>query len=202
MCVRGRNTMWIPNTHELFPEDRPYVAAKFLGQDIPYIFNLGDNKTSYGYLNRQLLKGKRYRIFLRAHVYMITKLVPMFKTSGMSSFLSLDMSPIPPGPIPSKPPITTYVHQTITSEREVPKYFTDLQPAGNGRWTWVVVPVILALSSRKWLVKEKTRFAKKLVHLLRLMDLLFRIFSPVIIKMKFFHKGKVEKTLPLASQQG
>ncbi|CAG0904487.1 unnamed protein product, partial [Darwinula stevensoni] len=55
------------------PEDQPYIAAKFLGQDIPYIFNLGDGETYYGYLNKQLRWGKRYRIFVRAHVDKITK---------------------------------------------------------------------------------------------------------------------------------
>ncbi|CAG0885411.1 unnamed protein product [Darwinula stevensoni] len=72
--------------HALHPEDWPYVAVKFLGQDIPYIFNLGDNASSYGYFNRQLQKHKRYRIFLRAR---IDRIVTRYYANQNSTFLAL-----------------------------------------------------------------------------------------------------------------
>ena len=68
-----RNYPWKSDSYDLLPEDQPYVAAKFLGQDIPYTFNLGDGETRYGYFNRPLLKEKRYRIFVRVQVDKITK---------------------------------------------------------------------------------------------------------------------------------
>ncbi|CAG0903422.1 unnamed protein product [Darwinula stevensoni] len=114
---------------ELPPESRPYIAAKFIGQDVPYIFNLGDHQTFNGYLNRPLFKSRRYKVFLRAYVDSPSE-PHLFGTSNMSSFLSLDMNPIPPGAIPSDRLISTA---------------TVLPPAQSGGSLWVIGPVTLAL---------------------------------------------------------
>ncbi|CAG0879781.1 unnamed protein product [Darwinula stevensoni] len=113
---------------ELPPEDRPYIAAKFIG-DVPYIFNLGDSQTFNSYLNKPLPKSKRYKIFLRAYVDSPTE-PNQFGTSNMSSFLSLDMTPIPPGAIPND--------RLLSSA-------TAHLSAEKGNSLWVIGPVIATL---------------------------------------------------------
>lgn len=46
----------------------PYIAAKFLGQDILYAWYLGDGLMYNGYLNKPLSIRLKYRMFVRAVV--------------------------------------------------------------------------------------------------------------------------------------
>lgn len=52
------------------PADKvgPYVAAKFQRRTMPHTFSLGDGKRYNGFLNRRLLRGVNYQMFVRAVV--------------------------------------------------------------------------------------------------------------------------------------
>lgn len=46
----------------------PFIAAKFLRRTMPETFSLGDGKMYLGFVNRHLLHGVRYKVFVRAVV--------------------------------------------------------------------------------------------------------------------------------------
>lgn len=46
----------------------PYIAAKFERRAMPSTFSLGDGKKYNGYVNRRLLRGLSFSIFVRAVV--------------------------------------------------------------------------------------------------------------------------------------
>jgi hypothetical protein len=46
----------------------PYIAAKFSQRNIPYTFHLGNGQTYEGFVNKKLVRGLKYRIFVRAIV--------------------------------------------------------------------------------------------------------------------------------------
>ncbi|CAB3376185.1 Hypothetical predicted protein [Cloeon dipterum] len=82
-------------------ENAPYIAAKFPQRNIPYTFPLGTGETHEGYINRKLIQGKRYRIFVRAVVDTPQK--HLYTSSPFSDPLSLDMRQVPPGEPPRRP---------------------------------------------------------------------------------------------------
>lgn len=48
--------------------DFPYIAAKFSRENLRTSFDLGDGQLYEAYLNRPIVPGKHYRVFVRAYV--------------------------------------------------------------------------------------------------------------------------------------
>ncbi|XP_054706437.1 tyrosine-protein phosphatase Lar-like isoform X2 [Uloborus diversus] len=75
----------------------PFIAAKFLRRTMPESFSLGDGKMYMGFVNRHLLHGVRYKVFVRANVDTPHK--SLYTSSPFSDSLSLDMAAAPGHPV-------------------------------------------------------------------------------------------------------
>ncbi|KAF8795429.1 Tyrosine-protein phosphatase Lar like protein [Argiope bruennichi] len=75
----------------------PFIAAKFLRRTMPENFSLGDGKMYMGFVNRHLLHGVRYKVFVRAVVDTPHK--SLYTSSPFSDSLSLDMAAAPGHPV-------------------------------------------------------------------------------------------------------
>ncbi|GIX90947.1 tyrosine-protein phosphatase Lar [Caerostris darwini] len=75
----------------------PFVAAKFLRRTMPENFSLGDGKMYMGFVNRHLLHGIKYKVFVRAVVDTPHK--SLYTSSPFSDSLSLDMAAAPGHPV-------------------------------------------------------------------------------------------------------
>ncbi|GFU37481.1 tyrosine-protein phosphatase Lar [Nephila pilipes] len=75
----------------------PFIAAKFLRRTMPENFSLGDGKMYLGFVNRHLLHGVRYKVFVRAVVDTPHK--SLYTSSPFSDSLSLDMAAAPGHPV-------------------------------------------------------------------------------------------------------
>ncbi|GFQ81296.1 tyrosine-protein phosphatase Lar [Trichonephila clavata] len=75
----------------------PFVAAKFLRRTMPENFSLGDGKMYLGFVNRHLLHGVKYKVFVRAVVDTPHK--SLYTSSPFSDSLSLDMAAAPGHPV-------------------------------------------------------------------------------------------------------
>lgn len=111
----------------------PYIAAKFPQRNIPYTFHLGTGEDYDGFKNKNLERGKKYRIFVRAVVDTPQK--HLYTSSPFSEFLALDMREVPPGDPPSRP------NPNILPDNDV-KVSSQKKEAGV---FWVIGPIIAAL---------------------------------------------------------
>ncbi|CAL1265790.1 unnamed protein product [Larinioides sclopetarius] len=75
----------------------PFIAAKFVRRTMPENFSLGDGKMYMGFVNRHLLHGVRYKVFVRAVVDTPHK--SLYTSSPFSDSLSLDMAAAPGHPV-------------------------------------------------------------------------------------------------------
>uniref|UniRef100_A0A8D8LSC0 protein-tyrosine-phosphatase n=1 Tax=Cacopsylla melanoneura TaxID=428564 RepID=A0A8D8LSC0_9HEMI len=113
----------------------PYIAAKFSQRNIPYTFHLGNRQTYEGFLNKKLVPGLKYRIFVRAIVDTPQK--HLYTSSPFSEQLSLNMREVPPGP-PLKRP-----DPNIPGDAPPVHVMVEHNSPG---LLWIIGPIIAALA--------------------------------------------------------
>ncbi|XP_071033354.1 tyrosine-protein phosphatase Lar isoform X4 [Parasteatoda tepidariorum] len=117
-------------------ETGPYVAAKFLRRSMPEKFNLGDGKMHLGFVNRHLLHGVKYRVFVRAVVDTPHK--SLYTSSPFSDSLSLDMAAAPGHPVV----VGSGGMWDKTDRPDISEIDGSAEEAGV---IWIVAPVLLLL---------------------------------------------------------
>ena len=116
-------------------EDKPYIAAKFLKQSIPYNFVLGDGLNYEGFINRKLKPDTYYKVFVRAYVNVPQK--HLYTSSPFSPELNLNMMPEPAGPTPKRP--------TPGGPDDRDGSYNGRAQHKSGSMVWVVGPVLAAI---------------------------------------------------------
>ncbi|CAH1774763.1 unnamed protein product [Owenia fusiformis] len=86
-----------PEDDDLNPLMKPYITAWFSPSDLPEMFNVGDQEIYGRYVNRPLIKGQTYKMFVRA----FSTQTDLYTSSKFSKSLRTDMvvQTITSGPI-------------------------------------------------------------------------------------------------------
>ncbi|XP_055342450.1 tyrosine-protein phosphatase Lar-like isoform X3 [Paramacrobiotus metropolitanus] len=77
-------------THRTVKPSFPYIAAKFSRENLPHTFDVGDGNVYETYLNRQIVPGQHYRVFVRAYVDSQNISEPLYTSSPFSEDISTD----------------------------------------------------------------------------------------------------------------
>ncbi|XP_035214536.1 tyrosine-protein phosphatase Lar-like [Stegodyphus dumicola] len=113
----------------------PFIAAKFLRRTMPQSFSLGDGKMYMGFVNRHLLHGVRYKVFVRAVVDTPHK--SLYTSSPFSDSLSLDMAAGSGHPV-----VGSGGSWDKTDRPDISEIDGSVEEAGV---IWIVAPVLLLL---------------------------------------------------------
>ncbi|KAG8191089.1 hypothetical protein JTE90_008401 [Oedothorax gibbosus] len=117
----------------------PFVAAKFVRRTMPETFSLGDGKMYLGFVNRHLLHGVRYKVFVRAVVDTPHK--SLYTSSPFSDSLSLDMAAAPGHPVVVGGTGAGGIWEK-TDRPDISEIDGSVEEAGV---IWIVLPVLLLL---------------------------------------------------------
>ncbi|CAL4091883.1 unnamed protein product, partial [Meganyctiphanes norvegica] len=117
----------------------PYIAAKFLYQNVPYSFSLGDGQIYEGFKNRPLQKLKKYKVFIRAYVDTLGSLF-LYTSSTFSELISLDMKAAPHGDLSSRPNSFEPTHDTPTPINPVDNDASGGLPLESQMGTGLILP--------------------------------------------------------------